>query len=118
MKTIHFFIIVFVGAVLGFLPLRTAGATSLFRLEDQGNFQLDSMRFGWILYPPGWNAILLDRNSFRIDAGFPHRREGRFEVKGNGPDFTLPFPPRNSGTVFNIEPHFMPIRRLTPRPSR
>lgn len=87
MKTIHFFIIVFVGAVLGFLPLRTAGATSLFRLEDQGNFQLDSMRFGWILYPPGWNAILLDRNSFRIDAGFPHRREGRFEVKGKWAGF-------------------------------
>ena len=58
-------------------------------IDDAGNLQIDNTRLGWILYPPGWNAILLDRHQFHAAPGFPKRGEGRFETAGTWAGFHL-----------------------------
>ena len=88
-KNSSFIVIAAVILFLSALPWHVAALTPFLALEDQGNFQLDSMRFGWTLYPPGWNAVSLDRNSFQFDPGFPRRGDGRFETRGKWAGFQV-----------------------------
>ncbi len=74
-----------------FFSPEAAALTPLFQLEEQGNFKIDSLRFGWILYPPGWNAVQLDRNSFRMDKGFPVRSADSFKATGKWAGFKVSF---------------------------
>lgn len=88
MKKIIFFVwLICISFVL--FCMEAAALTPFFQLEEQGNFKIDSLRFGWILYPPGWNAVQLDRNSLRLNEGFPQRSSDSFKIAGEWSGFKV-----------------------------